>query len=343
MAMMKANFVLIMSMTILSFSLSYGYKFNVGGKDGWAVKPSQWYGQWAEENRFQINDTLYFKYNKGSDSVLVVSKEDYYSCNIGNPIQKLDGGDSTFTFDKSGPFFFISGNVENCKKGQKLIVVVLSPNHHRKQGPSASPPSWNAPSPAWTPACTPKSNAPSPSWKVPSPALTPKSNAPSPAWTPAWTPKSNAPSPTWKAPSPAWTPAWTPKSNAPSPTSKAPTPASTPAWTPTPNAPSPKSKTPTPAWTPTPNAPSPKSDAPTPASTPAWTPTPNAPSPATTPASTPTSNAPTPAWTPSSDAPSPSATGGESPAPSPAHSGSTRSSGFGVGFVAALIIGCFVI
>jgi hypothetical protein len=96
-----------------------------------------------------------FKYTKGSDSVLVVSKEDYYSCNIWNSIQKLDGGDSTFTFDKSGPFFFISGNVENCKKGEKLIVVVLSPNHghhgphHRKQGPSSAPsPSWKAPSPA---------------------------------------------------------------------------------------------------------------------------------------------------------------------------------------------------
>jgi hypothetical protein len=38
--------------------LSYGIKFNVGGKDGWAVEPSQWYGQWAEKNRFQINDTL---------------------------------------------------------------------------------------------------------------------------------------------------------------------------------------------------------------------------------------------------------------------------------------------
>jgi hypothetical protein len=58
MAMMRASFVLIISMVILSFSLSYGIKFNVGGKDGWAVEPSQWYGQWAEKNRFQINDTL---------------------------------------------------------------------------------------------------------------------------------------------------------------------------------------------------------------------------------------------------------------------------------------------
>ncbi|XP_045800728.1 early nodulin-like protein 2 [Trifolium pratense] len=267
MDMMRANFVLIMSMIMLSFSLSYGYKFNVGGNDGWAVKPSKWYGQWAENNRFLINDTLYFKYTKGSDSVLVVSKKDYYSCNIGNAIQKLDGGDSTFTFDKSGPFFFISGNVENCKQGEKLIVVVLSPNH-RKQGPSSAPsPSWSSPSPASTPV----SNAPSPTSRAPTPALTPSltpkssapsptTKAPSPALTPARTPKSNAPSPTSKAPSPALTPASTPKSNAPSPTSKAPSPTSTPAS----NAPSPTSKTPSPLYTPPSDVPSPKSPAPSP-------------------------------------------------------------------------------
>lgn len=32
-----------------------------------------------------------FKYNKGIDSVVVVKKEDFDSCNINNPIQKMDG------------------------------------------------------------------------------------------------------------------------------------------------------------------------------------------------------------------------------------------------------------
>ncbi|CAL5200384.1 unnamed protein product [Lathyrus oleraceus] len=169
MAMMKSGFFLFMSILFLTSSLSYGYKFNVGGKDGWAVKPSQWYSPWAQKNRFQINDTLYFKYNKGSDSVLVVNNQDYNSCNTSNPILKMDGGNSIFKFERSGPFFFISGNVENCQKGEKIIVVVLSPNHHRKHhhGPSSSPspadlPEENTHSPNSTVDNTP-ANSPAPS------------------------------------------------------------------------------------------------------------------------------------------------------------------------------------
>ncbi|CAI8592585.1 unnamed protein product [Vicia faba] len=165
MAMMKSGFILVMSMMFIISSSSYGYKFNVGGKDGWAVKPSQCYSQWAQKNRFQINDTLYFKYNKGSDSVLVVNNQDYNSCNTNNPILKLDGGNSIFKFDRSGPFFFISGNVENCQKGEKLIVVVLSPNHNRKprHGPSSSP----------SPADSPAENTPSNSSVDITPAMSP--------------------------------------------------------------------------------------------------------------------------------------------------------------------------
>lgn len=108
-----------------------------------------------------------FKYNKGSDSVLVVNNQDYYSCNTNNPILKLDGGNSIFKFDRSGPFFFISGNVENCQKGEKLIVVVLSPNHNRKQhGPSSSP----------SPADSPTENAPSNSTVDNAPAKSPASS-----------------------------------------------------------------------------------------------------------------------------------------------------------------------
>ncbi|XP_057450988.1 early nodulin-like protein 3 [Lotus japonicus] len=146
--------LLIISMVILaSSSSSQAYKFIVGGKDGWVVKPSEKYSHWAERNRFQVNDTLYFKYKKGSDSVAVVTKEDYDACNPKNPIHIMDGGDSTFQFDRSGPFFFISGNVENCQHGQKLIVVVLAvihnQHHHSDQSPSPSaPPSSPVPPPA---------------------------------------------------------------------------------------------------------------------------------------------------------------------------------------------------
>ncbi|KAK3184109.1 hypothetical protein Dsin_031395 [Dipteronia sinensis] len=133
-------FLVVVLMSIVDSS--NGYKFYVGGKDGWVVKPSEKYNHWAERMRFQVNDTLYFRYEKGSDSVLVVSEADYDSCNKKNPIQSLANGDSIFKFDHSGPFFFISGHANNCEKGQRLIVVVMAvrnKTHHQEAPPSPSP------------------------------------------------------------------------------------------------------------------------------------------------------------------------------------------------------------
>ena len=86
-----------------------------------------------------------FKYNKLVDSVLVVNKQDYDSCNVTNPIRKMHGGDSTFLLDKPGQFYFISGNVKHCVKGEKLSLVVLSSYHNEHHGPSLSPIPANAP------------------------------------------------------------------------------------------------------------------------------------------------------------------------------------------------------
>ncbi|PSS16175.1 Early nodulin-like protein [Actinidia chinensis var. chinensis] len=114
------------------------YQFNVGGREGWVLNPSENYNRWAERMRFQVNDTLFFKYMKGSDSVLVASKEDYDKCNTQKPILKMDGGDSVFKLDRSGPFYFITGNKTNCQNGQKLIIVVLAVRN-KPTSPTPSP------------------------------------------------------------------------------------------------------------------------------------------------------------------------------------------------------------
>ncbi|GKV53981.1 hypothetical protein SLEP1_g60491, partial [Rubroshorea leprosula] len=127
---------LVLCSCFLSFS--HAFDFYVGGKQGWVLHPSEDYNQWAGRNRFLINDNIIFKYKKGSDLVLLVNKDDYDSCKTKNPIQKMDNGNSVFKLDRSGPFYFISGKEDQCKQGQKLIVVVL----HLKRGgsaPAASP------------------------------------------------------------------------------------------------------------------------------------------------------------------------------------------------------------
>ncbi|GLT35186.1 hypothetical protein SLA2020_096590 [Shorea laevis] len=170
--MCSKNFLgCLMITTVISLiSSSQAYKFYVGGRDGWVANPKENYNHWAGRNRFQVNDTLFFRYKKGSDSVLVVSKEDYFSCNIKNPIKSLTDGNSEFKFDRSGPFFFISGHVNNCNKGQKLIVVVLAVRHKHHYPPLPSPsPSPPAMSPAPvidSPLSPPVSSPPSESPKA---------------------------------------------------------------------------------------------------------------------------------------------------------------------------------
>ena len=71
-----------------------------------------------------------------NDSVLVVDKWDYYHCNTSKPITAFNNGMSVIKLDRSGPFYFISGNIDHCKNGQRLLVEVMSVHPV-----SASPPS----------------------------------------------------------------------------------------------------------------------------------------------------------------------------------------------------------
>ncbi|KAI3416934.1 Phytocyanin domain-containing protein [Psidium guajava] len=113
-------------------------EFRVGDAEGWhepAELNSSLYSDWATRNRFHVGDSLNFEYK--NDSVLVVDKWSFYHCKTSDPITAFDNGNSTFTLDKPGFFYFISGTTDHCKNGQRLIVDVMSP--HRI--PHSTPPS----------------------------------------------------------------------------------------------------------------------------------------------------------------------------------------------------------
>lgn len=61
-----------------------------------------------------------------NDSVLVVNKAHYDACNANNAISKHTDGKTVIKLDHDGLFYFISGKMENCRAGQKLIVDVLA-------------------------------------------------------------------------------------------------------------------------------------------------------------------------------------------------------------------------
>jgi hypothetical protein len=87
------------------------------------------------------------KYEAGKDSVLQVTKEDYVSCNISNPIKHYNDGYTKVRFDHSGPYYFISGENGHCEKGQKLTIVVMS---QRGKSPTPAAPTAISPAPSPT-------------------------------------------------------------------------------------------------------------------------------------------------------------------------------------------------
>ncbi|XP_057751526.1 early nodulin-like protein 9 [Arachis stenosperma] len=135
------------------------YDFIVGGQKGWSV-PSDSnfnpFNSWAEKSRFQIGDSLVFNYQSGQDSVLQVKSEDYASCNTNSPYAKFSDGHTVFKLTQSGPYFFISGNKDNCLKNEKLTVIVMADRTNRTSStasPTSSPP-WPQPPSAPSPAPT---------------------------------------------------------------------------------------------------------------------------------------------------------------------------------------------
>ncbi|EPS65145.1 hypothetical protein M569_09633 [Genlisea aurea] len=104
-------------------------EFRVGDRAGWAVPPINGTGifnAWASKLRFKVGDSLSFAYEK--DSVMEVDREGYASCYSITPNFFSNDGDTVFTFNRTGFFYFISGSEGHCNRGQKMIVWVVRSN-----------------------------------------------------------------------------------------------------------------------------------------------------------------------------------------------------------------------
>ncbi|KAJ4893957.1 early nodulin-like protein 5 [Raphanus sativus] len=123
-------------------------EFEVGGDDGWIVPQSNKthgdvFNQWASHNRFKVDDTIRFKYNK--DSVLVVSEDEYKICKATKPQFYSNNEDTVFKLDRPGLFYFISGISGHCEKGQKMIIKVMETESMPDSPPPSSTSSSSSP------------------------------------------------------------------------------------------------------------------------------------------------------------------------------------------------------
>ncbi|KAL7187226.1 hypothetical protein ACSBR1_037320 [Camellia fascicularis] len=148
--------VLVFLMMIISFSEAR--ELLVGGKtNAWKTpsSESESLNLWAQNSRFLIGDSLVWNYDGNKDSVVEVRKRDYITCNTSSPIAEHKDGNTKVKLDRSGPFYFISGEEGHCEKGQKLIVVVMSAKHatrHFGIAPAPSPVDFQGPAVAPTSA-----------------------------------------------------------------------------------------------------------------------------------------------------------------------------------------------
>ncbi|ERM93765.1 hypothetical protein AMTR_s00004p00269370 [Amborella trichopoda] len=175
---------------MILFQETIAMEFQVGGKNGWSVPSDptvQSYNQWAEKSRFQIGDSLLFVYSLEKDSVLQVTKDDYSNCNTGSPIAPpFKDGHTSFKFNHSGPYYFISGVKENCQKNEKLLVIVMADRTAKLAAPLASPPlAASPPAPATTSppplaASPPAPAGPNSSAPILSPTMAPTTETESP-------------------------------------------------------------------------------------------------------------------------------------------------------------------
>ncbi|XP_073109474.1 early nodulin-like protein 15 [Elaeis guineensis] len=120
-----------------------------GNTKAWKVpsSTSESLNQWAGATRFQVGDSLVWKYDGEKDSVLQVRREDYLSCNTSSPVAEHKDGTAVVKLHWSGPYYFISGAEGACEKGEKLIVVVMSERHAlRRISPAPSPMEYDGPS-----------------------------------------------------------------------------------------------------------------------------------------------------------------------------------------------------
>ncbi|ESQ42860.1 hypothetical protein EUTSA_v10015328mg [Eutrema salsugineum] len=171
------SFIILVSFATL-FSVADALFFTVGGDSVWAVNPREsYYNTWAEKNRFQVNDTIYFKFQKGLETLHEVRDvDDYNVCYVGRTRRSFFNGHALVSLDRPGPFYFITSNQAHCLKGLKMTVVVLSV---RKQtalhiSPARAQISHSSVSPAKAPnSHSPVSTAKAPSTPEQSPPLSP--------------------------------------------------------------------------------------------------------------------------------------------------------------------------
>ncbi|KAK9051777.1 hypothetical protein SSX86_028405 [Deinandra increscens subsp. villosa] len=95
-------------------------------------------GPWSSGRTFRVGDSLLFRYFAPHEMIVeLASMEEYYSCDLTNPIKMYTDRVNQVPLQKEGIRYFASGSYEKCKNGLKLPVHVR-PRDAAAEGPRPS-------------------------------------------------------------------------------------------------------------------------------------------------------------------------------------------------------------
>ncbi|KVH96766.1 mavicyanin-like [Cynara cardunculus var. scolymus] len=95
-------------------------------------------GPWSSGRIFRVGDSLLFRYFSPHEIIVeLASMEEYYSCDLTNPIKMYTDHVNEVPLEKEGIRYFASGSYDKCKNGLKLPVQV-KPREVPAMGPSPS-------------------------------------------------------------------------------------------------------------------------------------------------------------------------------------------------------------
>ncbi|KAJ0693152.1 putative Blue (type 1) copper binding protein [Helianthus annuus] len=171
-AMTKTILLSIVATTML-FELALGADHAVGGTGGsWDQVTDL--KTWASSETFTVGDNLVFTYTSNHD-VLEVSKDDYDSCSITNPVTSNTASPTTIALKDAGSRYFICGTPGHCDQGMKVEIKTVAAS----SGPptTTTPPSSDSP----TTTTPPSSVSPAPPVSTKSPPASSGDEPPKPS------------------------------------------------------------------------------------------------------------------------------------------------------------------
>ncbi|KAL6894229.1 hypothetical protein ACP4OV_008327 [Aristida adscensionis] len=147
MASMK---LLVLAVALLP-ALAAATEHWVGDDQGWTLGFD--FAAWAATKQFKVGDTLVFKYDEPSHTVVKVGGADFAACGKPAAAAVLATGEDRVALDKPGRHWYVCGLGGHCQKGMKLKIDVLAAGASAAPAlapgsPSTTPPPPPASSPA---------------------------------------------------------------------------------------------------------------------------------------------------------------------------------------------------